>query len=81
VEPPQRGHEVKNDVLKVDEKIEYDNTGEDVEPKGQGQIVQEAPAFLRCNQGEADRYQGKKDAHDQCIDGHDAEVVKPSHRF
>ena len=44
-------------------------------------MVQEAPAFLRCHQGKADRHQGKKDAHDQCADGHDAEVVKPSHRF
>ena len=40
VEPPQRGHEMKYDVLKVDEKIEDDNTGEDGKPKGQRQMVQ-----------------------------------------
>ena len=27
------------------EKVEDDDTGKDVEPEGQGQMVQEAPAF------------------------------------
>jgi len=81
VEPPQRGCEVKEDMLEVDEKIEDDNARDDGQPVGDLDTVEETPASLRRDQGKSYRHQGENDANDQSADGHDTEVIKPAHRF
>ena len=78
MQPPQRRYGVEHDVLEVDDQIQHDDRERNLEPEGQGDRVEQAPAALRRQQGQPDGRQRKDQPHQDRVERHDADIAVPA---
>ncbi len=78
VQPPQRRHRVKKNVLQVDGQIEQDHSEHDRCPGGQIERREQAPAAGLGEQGDADGGYREEEAHEERVERNDADVARPA---
>ena len=78
VQAPQQRHRVKRDMLTVDCEIEQKHGGGYRKPGGQGEDVEEAPSLARGQEGHADAGEREQKAHDERVDHHEAQIIRPA---
>ena len=78
VQPPQRRHGVKHDVLEIDDQIEHDDRERHLEPEGQRDQVEQAPAAFRRQQRQPDGRQRKDQPDQNRVERHDADIAVPA---
>ena len=79
MQPPQGGHRMENNMLKVDGKVEEQYRKRNGEPPAQAEKIEQAPALALRQHGEPDRRGGKQDPYDKRVDQHDAEIGRPAY--
>src|SRR5438128_3039216 len=78
VQPPKRGHGVKENVLQIDGEIEQDDRCNDDDPGRQCDHMKETPSAGVANERKSDRGCRKDEAYQERIENHDPEIARPA---
>ena len=78
MQAPQQRHRVKAHMLAVDREIEQKHGGGYRKPGGQGEDVEETPSFAFGKEGHADASERKEQAHDERVEHHEAQIIRPA---
>ena len=78
MQPPKGRYRMKQNVLKIDRKVECNDRYEDCHPIRRLEDVEQSPTVLFRQQGQTDRSNRIGHAHEDCIDHDDAQVVRPA---
>jgi hypothetical protein len=79
MQPPQRRHGVKEDMLEIDRKVEKDDRGNDRDPGRKRDCIEEAPGMRLGNECEAHGRRRKHEADEKRVHDHHAEIAGPAH--
>ena len=78
MQPPQRRHGMKEDMLEIDREVEDDDRGNDADPRRKRHQVEQAPSARFGKESKADGGGRKYKADEQRVRHHDAEIVGPA---
>src|SRR5262245_27843513 len=78
MQPPQRGHGVKEDVLEIDREVEDDDRDDNACPPRQRDQTEKTKSTRLDDECETDSRDRRKYAHEHHVDRHHAEVVRPA---
>jgi len=81
VQAPQGRDGMKHDVLEVDCEIERHDRGQDLEPAGQHDVVEQTPAALGGDYREPDGRYREEQAKQDGVEHDDADVARPAPPF
>ena len=78
MQSPQHRHGMKDHMLTVDHQIEQEHCDGDRDPSGQPDNVEQAPTFGLRKESHPDSSKWEQQAHDQRVQHHKSEVVRPA---